>query len=192
MVAIKMPNKPLLAYDVGFRVTAATYNNRWTNTTFAAQEQQLEDLIISALQKPLVQELLLDFMERWYRIGGSTMFLSNIVEYVDRCVKASHRCGYKSTLMNLGQNPQVVPKYMAAISWLNNKTTSLPFTSADVVQPSKIPCSPSCKWGTCFKGSCVCFDGYSGSSCTQKTTKYLDCHPDSTQFGMNAGGLADW
>jgi hypothetical protein len=192
MVAIKMPNKPLLAYDVGFRVSAATYNNRWQNTSLAAKEQELEDLIISALQKPLVKELYLDFMERWYRIGGSTMFLSNLVDYVDRCVRASHRCNYQSTLISLTQTPQNVPKYAAAVSWLNNKTTSLPFTLADVAQPAKISCSPKCKWGTCFKGSCVCYDGYTGSDCSQITTKYLDCHPDSTQFGMNAGGLADW
>ena len=31
-----------------------------------------------------------------------------------------------------------------------------------------------------------------GANCKQKTTKYLDCASNSTQFGVNLDGLADW
>ena len=84
MIAIKMPNKPLIGYDVGFRVQAATYNNRWQKTPFAQQEQNLEDLVIRALQKPVITDIYVDFMERWYRLGGGLMVLSNLADQVNR------------------------------------------------------------------------------------------------------------
>lgn len=75
--------------------------------------------------------------------------------------------------------------------WLNKTRGNFPFTSADVPKKAKLNCS-SCVWGTCYQGKCVCFDGYSGASCTVLTKKYLDCAPNSTQFGTNVNSIPDW
>ncbi len=191
-VAIEV-KKPLIAYDVGFRVAASTYANRWKKTPSAELEQRLEDLIIEALKKPIVTDLYLDYMERWYKIGGGLMFLQNLVTKIDRCAASlNHFCGYHSLLENLGQLPESSPKYLAALFWLNGTKSKLPFTSADVPKPQYLNCTPLCVWGTCFNGSCVCFNGYSGSRCDQRAPSYLDCAPNSTRFGMNIGGLSDW
>jgi hypothetical protein len=185
--------KPLIGYDVGFRVTASTYANRWKKTPSAGVEQRLEDLIIEALKKPIVTDLYLDYMERWYKIGGGLMFLQNLVDKIDRCTpNLNHYCGYHSLLENLSQTPESSPKYLAALLWLNGTKSKLPFTSADKPQPEYFNCTPSCVYGTCFNGSCICYNGYSGSTCDEKGASYLDCAPDSTRFGMNIGGLSDW
>ncbi len=174
-------------------VAASTYSQRWKNTSLASLEQRLEDLIIESLYEPDVTDLYLDFMERWYRLGGGLMVLSNLVQKVDRCSSnLNHHCGYHSTMGSLLEDPATVPKYKAAIDWLNGTKGLLPFTSADVPVNATIPCNPACVWGTCFEGACVCFDGYTGSVCDQLGAKYLDCAPNSTRFGMVLNGLADW
>ena len=93
---------------------------------------------------------------------------------------------------NLSQSPESVAKYRAALKWLNGGRSSLPFTSADVPVVTSATCNVSCVWGTCFNGSCVCFDGYSGETCNQLIKKHLDCASNKTEFGTNLDGLADW
>lgn len=134
-------------------------------------------------------------MERWYRLGGGLMIMSDIVRKVDRCTPSvSHYCGYQSTLGNLLQSPLTsVPKYLAAVYWLNKTKSNLPFTSADVSMNASIACTPKCVWGTCFQRACVCFNGYKGNTCNQRSTsKYLDCASNKTRFGMNVNGIPDW
>ena len=121
------------------------------------------------------------------------MVLSDIVDKVDRCTPSlSHHCGYHSTMGNLLQDPSTVPKYEAAIAWLNGSMGNLPFTSADVPVNATVPCSPACVWGTCYQGDCVCFDGYTGSICDQLGAKYLDCASNTTRFGIVLSGIPDW
>jgi hypothetical protein len=193
-IAAVRVKKPLLAYDVGFKVRAPTYANRFKKTPLAPQEQAFEDLIIKAMYDPLVKDLYLDFMERWYRLGGGLMIMSDIVRKVDRCTPSvSHFCGYQSTLGNLLQTPMSVPKYLAGVYWLNKTKGNLPFTSADVPVNVSAPCSPKCVWGTCFKSKCVCFNGYTGNVCNTTTIKYLDCvAQNKTRLGMNVNSPADW
>jgi hypothetical protein len=158
--------------------------NRFSSTSLAGLEQRLEDLIIDAMRQPLVQDLYLDFMNRWYKLGGGLMVLSNLVDKVDHCAAyVTHYCGYNSLLENLAQSPDSSPKYQAALLWLNGSNGTLPFTSADVVQPVQLSCSPNCVWGTCYNGTCVCFDGFAGSVCDQQVKKYLDCASNKTLFG---------
>ena len=83
-VALLMPNKTLVGYNVGFRVHAPGFANRWKKTNASALEQQLEDLIIAALRQPVVEDLYLDFMKRWYKLGAGLMVLNNLVDYTDR------------------------------------------------------------------------------------------------------------
>ena len=183
--------KPLIGFNVGFRVHAPGYSNRWKKTNDSAIELRLEDLIIDALRQPMVEDLYLDFFERWYKSGASIMFLSSLVDKVDRCPNGGGRCGYFSLLETLTQNITQVPKYRAAISWINGAKGKLPFVSSDIPKKEKKQCF-GCKWGTCFDGTCHCFNGFSGTNCDQQTKKYLDCASNSTKFGVNPYGLSDW
>ncbi len=45
-----------------------------------------------------------------------------------------------------------MPKYRAAINWLDGNSTKLPVTSADVPKPTLLPCNPDCVWGVCYNG----------------------------------------
>jgi hypothetical protein len=101
-------------------------------------------------------------------------------------------CGYLSTLESLLQNPNEIPKYKAAVKWMNGENSSLPFTSADLPQIIKTLCSPKCIWGKCYRGKCVCYDGYSGNDCSLYAKKYLECASSSTEYGVNIGGVSDW
>ena len=121
------------------------------------------------------------------------MFLSNIVQKVDRCTPSlTHFCGYHSTLGSLLEVPETIPKYKAAMFWLNGTRGNIPFTSDDLPPIVPVPCSQPCVWGTCFEGKCVCYDGYSGVSCDTLGKKYLDCASNKTLFGMNLNGIPDW
>jgi hypothetical protein len=132
-------------------------------------------------------------MRRWYELGGGLMVISDLVNKVDRCTpRLSHHCGYHSTMGSLLQEPMQIPKYAAAIAWLNGSMGNLPFTSADVPVNATLPCSPTCVWGTCFQGECICFNGFSGISCDQLGPKYQDCASNKTRFGMVLNGIPDW
>lgn len=86
-VAYYMPRKPLIGFRNDFWVNAANFNNRAfnRNSSLATDELILEKLIIEALRQPIVTELFLDYLERWWKIGGGTMFLSNLVQTTDLC-----------------------------------------------------------------------------------------------------------
>ena len=183
---------PLIAYNFGFLIHAPGFANRFYNLQYPTQEQKLEDLIIESLRQSIVKDLYLDAMERWWKIGGGRIFLTNIVDYINRCPSGGGSCGYHSVLETLLQTPKNVPKYQAAIEWMVGNKSNLPFTSADLPpSPVLLNCT-DCQWGTCYNGTCNCFDGYVGSNCRQITSKYLDCASNSTHFGVNLDGISDW
>ena len=185
-------NKPLIGYDCGFKVNAPGFASRFFKGNYSREEQYLEDLIINSLRKPIVEDMYLDFMMRWYKLGGGILFLNNIVDTVDRCVGGGGYCGYKSIMENLLQTPDKVPKYMAARQWINGNNGSIPFTSANLPVVTLATCSPACVWGTCFNGTCHCYNGYIGSTCDTYKKKYLDCASSKTKYGVNVDGIADW
>lgn len=100
---------PLIAYNLEFGINAPSYQNRakmaWGNVSLIPLEVQLENLIIDALRQPLVEQILLDFFGRWWKIGGGLMFMSNIVATINQCETGGHVCGYKSVMENLIQDP---------------------------------------------------------------------------------------
>ena len=141
---------PLIGYNVGFKVHAPGFASRFRKLDSASIEQKLEDLIIEALRHDMVEHLYLDFMQRWYKLGGGLMVLNNLVEKVDRCLNGGGKCGYRSLMENLNQDPYTVPKYAAIFKWLNGSNGNIPFTSQDVaLQEETKPTCVDCKWGTC-------------------------------------------
>ncbi|EFC47802.1 hypothetical protein NAEGRDRAFT_57192 [Naegleria gruberi] len=182
---------PLILYDAGLRIHAPGWANRWKKTDLAPLEQRLEDISIEALRQPIVEDMVVDVMKRWHRMGGGLMILNNIVEKIDRCLGGGGRCGYQAVMESLLQDPQTVPKYRAVLTWLEGGNGSLPFTSDDIPKPIRLPCT-DCKYGVCHNGSCHCFDGFSGANCNITVPKYQDCASNTTKFGVNIDGLADW
>ena len=80
-VALKF-NKRLIGYNVGFLVHAPGFSNRWFNTSLAPLEQRLEDLIIESLRLPIVEDLMLDYFQRWYKVGAGIMFLRFVLNKI--------------------------------------------------------------------------------------------------------------
>ncbi|CAF0900053.1 unnamed protein product [Brachionus calyciflorus] len=184
-------NVSTVGYNVGFLVHAPGFSLRWRKDNNSYLEQNLEDLIIEALRQPVVEDLMLDFFERWWKSGGGIMFLKSIVRRVDRCLNGGGLCGYQTVLENLNQDPMSVPIYRAAVKWLNGGKSRFPFTSDDIPKEEKLNCT-NCVWGICHKGNCVCYDGYSGPSCETLSKKYLDCAPNKTEYAMNLADIPDW
>ncbi|RNA10792.1 T9SS C-terminal target domain-containing [Brachionus plicatilis] len=143
-------NISTVGYNVGFLAHAPGFALRWRQENDSYLEQDLEDLIIEALRQPVVEDLMLDFFERWWKAGGGLMFLKSIVRKADRCPNGGGLCGYQSVMENLNQDPMSVPMYRAAVKWLNGERSRFPFTSDDVPKPVKINCT-DCKWGTCHQ-----------------------------------------
>ncbi len=117
--------------------------------------------------------------------------MENIVDMVNRCPGGGGYCGYNSLLPSLLDAPLQTPRYSACLKWLDGTNATIPFTSADVPKAVKRQCSPACQWGTCFNGTCVCYDGYSGPTCSTYVKKYLDCASKGSQFGVNLGKEID-
>lgn len=115
--------------------------------------------------------------------------MENIVDMVNRCPEGGAYCGQNSLLASLLEAPNQTPRYSACLKWLDGMNATTPFTSADLPKVSKSQCSPVCEWGTCFNGTCVCYDGYTGTTCSTFVKKYLNCGSNRTQFGVNLGKL---
>ena len=143
-------NLSTVGYNVGFLVHAPGFALRWRKENNSHLEQNLEDLIIDSLRQPIIEDLLLDFFERWWKSGGGIMFLKSIVRKIDRCPNGGGLCGYQSIMEHLNQDPMSVPMYRAAVKWLNGERSNLSFTSDDEPRPNKINCT-NCKWGICHQ-----------------------------------------
>ncbi len=113
--------------------------------------------------------------------------MENIVDTVNRCPDGGGHCGYNSLLGSLLEATDPTPRYSACLKWIGGVNAETPFTSADLPEIVKSQCSPSCVWGTCFDGMCICYDGYTGQDCSISADKYLDCASEYTQFGINLG-----
>lgn len=162
---------------------------------WATAEQHVEDVLIAAQRRDVLKDLMIDHMERWRRLGGGDFVVQSLLGPPTRCLTGGKGCGNNALLESphgAGRNGPVAPKWAGVQAFMSGSNASeLPFTSADLeTAPSTpIPCDPTCRWGTCFRGSCRCFAGYAGNSCDQKVPKANDCTAD---VGMNIGGIADW
>ncbi|WIA31087.1 hypothetical protein OEZ86_001114 [Tetradesmus obliquus] len=50
-------------------------------------------------------------------------------------------------------------------------------------------CEPACQFGTCVKGKCSCWAGYSGPTCSASTARPNQCN---SLVGINLEGVRDW
>jgi hypothetical protein len=148
-------------------------------------------MIVSASNSPRMHDLTMDLMERWRRIGGSTFVTGPLVYAPDGKCSLPNNCGTYG-LMN-APGDVTSPRLLGFKSFIaGNASSSLPFTSADVLAPPTAVCTPSCQWGVCVPansggsgattvaGKCLCFAGVSGASCDTFGPKLSDCAAPST------------
>lgn len=83
---------------------------------------------------------------------------------------------------------------------------AFPLTRAGLPAPAApTPCDPSCQWGVCMEGACVCYPGYGGDACGTAAAPpaasgpygdYGDAvacmHEDPHPLGLNVRGVVDW
>ena len=167
----------------------------------ATLEDLIEKKLIEVQRHPALENIYLDFLERWNRIEGGLFMSSYLSMPALRCPTGGHGCGnhgmFESGLFtDCTALPGGCPKYSALLKYKQGIRSTLPFTSADLNTSSNIAlvastsCNPSCVWGTCYKGQCSCFAGYSGAVCDILSTKPPNnCTVD---VGMNTAGLVDW
>ena len=164
--------------------------------TNATLEQALEDKLIAIQRNPAVQDIFLDHLERWGRLGGGLFVGSSLVQPAQRCPTGGHNCGNNGMLeAPVFQPAQLAasPRYYSVVQYSTGVRSALPFTSADRTSgatpaPSTAPATP-CVWGTLYQGTCVCFAGYAGPSCSDRVRKPNDCTNDT---GINLAGVVDW
>jgi hypothetical protein len=199
-------------------LTSGKYPCLWANTRYnfrnasqinaampqiianATNEQKLEDMLITAQRSAAIYDISLDFLRRWDTIGGG-LFVSNLlVKPATRCLTGASNCGSEGLFEDPLQfatcaNARgTVPcqKVAPLIDYKAGIRSKLPYTAADIPSAPATTCSPACKWGTCFQGSCVCYAGYSGSDCgtlSPAPNRWNQCNNNT---GVNIGGISDW
>ena len=177
-------------------VTAAAPMMRYNATL----EQLLENRLIALERSRAIQDIYMDLLERWRRLGGGLLVGSNLVQPPLTCPTGGKGCGNHGMFENSFYTDCTAlaggcPKYDALVQYAAGRRSALPFTSADLApdwqlaKQAAAPCSPACKWGRCYWGKCVCFAGYSGATCTTVVAKRNDCN---NHTGINVAGVVDW
>lgn len=77
---------------------AAVYAIASALNTNATLEQVLEDKLIFIQRKPAIQDIYLDHLERWKRLGGGLFTGSVLVQPAHRCPTGGHNCGNNGML----------------------------------------------------------------------------------------------
>ena len=180
--------KLTVADDAAFKAISSILNSN------ATREVMLEEKLISIQRNPAMQEIFLDHLERWRRLGGGLFTGFSLVQPAQRCPTGGHNCGNNGMLeFPLFQPAQLsaAPKYNAIVQYNAGVRSALPFTAGDITNgPSPAPTTATpCVWGTKYQGTCVCFAGYAGPSCSDRVRKPNDCTNDT---GINLAGVADW
>ena len=177
----------------------------------ATKEQQVEDLLLAAQRSSDIYEIYLDFLRRWETLGGGLIISSPIVRIANRCLTGGTACGIDtmfespfdfnfctgspaSSRVDRTINAVATPcqKFWPLLDYKAGLRSKLPYTAGDVTVIPEPTCSAGCQWGTCSKGACRCFAGYSGVDCSvlsSKPNRPNDCTEDT---GINLAGIADW
>lgn len=157
----------------------------------AQREYDLEELLMQLkLREPITKEHVLDHLWRWEAAGGGPMVVdlpsaSKCTDGPGTRVMVPVECQPTSPLPSIA-SPATSPVYQAVRSYQRGGKSTLPRTATPPPQPQ--PCR-GCAMGTCIKGRCVCWAGYSGPTCNATSSRPNECN---SLVGVNLEGLADW
>uniref|UniRef100_A0A383V938 EGF-like domain-containing protein n=1 Tax=Tetradesmus obliquus TaxID=3088 RepID=A0A383V938_TETOB len=85
-------------------------------------------------------------------------------------------------------SPADSPIYQAVRAYQAGQKGALPLAQKwSALEGSS--CEPACQFGTCVKGKCSCWAGYSGPSCSSTTSRPNQCN---SLVGINLEGVRDW
>ena len=162
----------------------------------AALEQALERKLLEANAHPRMREILLDFLDRWRRIGGTIFVAQPLYRPPVLCELGGKQCGHGALM--LGPDDLNSSKLQAILGYNAGLRSSLPSTAAEalargvVVHPPA--CVPGCVWGSCVRGACMCFLGVSGPACETITRvgQPNACTDSEAAIGANVAGIHDW
>ena len=201
-------------YEPRWKGAYSKHKKLWTADTLAGNsseftrlsdlELKLEDKIIAALSHSKMEDIYMDFFERWRAIGGSLLVSPPLVGQPVRCLTGGHGCGHDSVMRH--PHDTKAPFLRALSRYWKGERSSLPFramgasNAANRFQKQVKLCNPACVWGVCTsepgtqaKSLCVCFDGYTGPACDVSSKhKNRDCHDPAAPVGINLVALNDW
>lgn len=196
---------PVYAYEGGVVLAVDMLGSRFSdpNSTAGILQNKLEENFRKTERSndPMVYDLWLEWMERWYRSGGSLFIAGQLVSQGIECRHADTgitnanrwQCNYLG-LTRYVEDQNVSFKLRAVRDWKTHSTPKIDMLLAAPVQPVAPPkCNRSCVWGDCdTTGACRCHNGYSGSSCTIFSATSLPNRCSPNDYGVNIGSGADW
>ena len=99
----------------------------------AALEQSLEGKLLEANAHPRMREILLDFLDRWRRIGGTIFVAQPLYRPPVLCELGGKQCGHGALM--LGPDDLSSSKLQAIRGYNAGLRSSLPSTAAEALCP---------------------------------------------------------
>lgn len=194
---------PVYAFEGGINLAVEMFGARFENPngTDARIQNQMEALFHGFEERndPQLRLLWLEWLERWYRIGGGLFIAGQVVapgfkcRFQDTRVSGANRwqCNFRGLTRTVA-DAQRQNKFVAVQQWIAGSPDAAA-TLAHAPESHTTTCSGRCVWGTCdTEGRCQCFNGYSGASCETFDAALLPNRCSPNDYGANLGGSADW
>ncbi|CAJ1378460.1 unnamed protein product [Effrenium voratum] len=149
----------------------------------STSEQQLENNMIAAFREPVMEDLMLEFLERLRQIGFSTVVGGQMVRQVRHCRTGGKSCGQASVMLHWDDDG---PIRSALSGYVQGRRARAPAAAA----AAATPCPQSCVYGICELGYCKCWKGASGADCSLLAP--AACHRGRSTLGLSLSGVSYW
>ncbi|CAK9041041.1 unnamed protein product [Durusdinium trenchii] len=147
----------------------------------AEGEQKLENMMIEAFRDPVMEDLMLEYLERLRLIGFSTVVGGQMVRQARLCRTGGKACGQASVMLHWDDDS---PIRRAMTGYVQGRRAT-----PEKPSPPAPSCPQRCIYGICELGSCKCWKGASGADCSILAP--VECHR-GRRLGLSLSGVSYW